>query len=99
MIEFRLLGVFEAARAGRILEIGSSKQRRLLALLVVNLNQPVSRDALFEELWDGRPPASAVTTAQGLASRLRRVLTDAHDAAGDATLRSRGTGSGDARRC
>jgi DNA-binding SARP family transcriptional activator len=75
VIEFRLLGAFEVASGGQPLPIGSSKQRRLLAMLAVNLNQPVSLDELLEELWDGRPPVTAVTTAQGLVSRLRRLLT------------------------
>ena len=69
-IEFRLLGVFQVASGGRMLEIGSPKQRRLLALLVVNLNRPVPVDVIVETLWSNQPPASAQSTLQSLVSRL-----------------------------
>ena len=49
-IEIRLLGVFEVAAGGRILEIGSPKQRRLLALLAVNVNRPVPVDLILDVL-------------------------------------------------
>ena len=37
----RVLGPLDVVSGERILEIGSLKQRALLALLVTNLNQPV----------------------------------------------------------
>jgi len=86
-IDFRLLGVFEVAAGGRILEIGSPKQRRLLALLAVNLNRPVPIDVILDVLWPDGPPASAQSTLQSLVSRLRVEL-----GAGDARLRLRETG-------
>jgi predicted ATPase/DNA-binding SARP family transcriptional activator len=88
LIEFRVLGAFEVASGGRALEIGSLKQRRLLAVLAVNLNRPVSIDALLEALWDDRLPASAVATTQSLVSRLRRLLAGVGKP-GDLGLRSR----------
>ena len=90
-IEFRLLGVFEMAAGGRTLEIGSPKQRRLLALLAVNLNRPVPVDVILELLWPDGPPASAQSTLQSLVSRLRAEL-GADDTAGAARLRLRETG-------
>ncbi len=73
-IEFRLLGVFEVASGGMVLGIGSPKQRRLLALLVVNLNRPVPVDVILDVLWPHGPPASAQSTLQSLVSRLRVEL-------------------------
>ncbi|HEV3364577.1 MAG TPA: BTAD domain-containing putative transcriptional regulator, partial [Acidimicrobiia bacterium] len=70
----RLLGVFEVAAGGRVLEIGSPKQRRLLALLAVNLNRPVPLDVIVDVLWPDGPPASAHSTLQSLVSRLRMEL-------------------------
>ena len=90
-IEFRLLGVFEVAAGGRILEIGSPKQRRLLALLAVNLNRPVPVDVILDLLWPNGPPASAHSTLQSLVSRLRAEL-GAGDTAGAIRLRLRETG-------
>ena len=89
--EFRLLGVFEMATRGRALKIGSPKQRRLLALLAVNLNRPVPVDLILELLWPDGPPASAHATLQSLVSRLRAEL-GADDTAGAARLRLRETG-------
>lgn len=87
-IEFRLLGDFEATSGGRALEIGSPKQRRLLALLALNPNRPVPVDAILDVLWPDGPPPSARSTLQSLVSRLRTGL----GAAGNARLRLRETG-------
>ena len=73
-LDFRLLGPFEVASNGRLIEIGSPKQRALLAMLLVHRGRVVSFDALAEELWAGHPPASVVTTLSSLVSRLRRLL-------------------------
>jgi predicted ATPase/DNA-binding SARP family transcriptional activator len=86
-IEFRLLGAFEVAAGGRTLEIGSAKQRRLLALLAVNLNRPVPVDIILDVLWPDGPPVSAQSTLQSLVSRVRVEL-----AGGDARLRLQETG-------
>ena len=86
-IEFRLLGVFEVASGGTVLGIGSPKQRRLLALLVVNLNRPVPVDVILDVLWPDGPPASAQSTLQSLVSRLRVEL-----GAGSTRLRLREAG-------
>jgi predicted ATPase/DNA-binding SARP family transcriptional activator len=89
-IEFRLLGLFEVAAGQRRLKIGSPKQRRLLALLVVNLNRPVPVDVILDVLWPDGPPASAQSTLQSLVSRLRVELGG--DRAGGALLRLREAG-------
>ncbi len=91
-LEFRLLGPFELASRGRVAEIGSPKQRLLLAMLVVHLNRVVSVDALAEELWHGQPPSSLTKTIQSLVYRLRRALTDAGAEAAGVALRARGSG-------
>ena len=90
-IEFRLLGVFEVASGRRTLVIGSPKQRRLLALLIVNLNRPVPIDVILDVLWPDGPPASAQSTLQSLVSRVRTELGSG-DTAGGARLRLREAG-------
>ncbi len=75
-IDIRLLGTFEVASGGRVLEIGSPKQRALLAMLVLHLNRVVPLDVLVEELWGERLLASASASAQTLVSRLRRSLSE-----------------------
>ncbi len=90
--EFRLLGTFEVVSGGRALAIGSSKQRALLALLVTHLNRVVSLDAIGEELWEGRPPASLGATVQSLVYRIRKVLSEADAEAAGVALRGRDPG-------
>ncbi len=75
-VDVRLLGTFEVVSGGRVLEIGSPKQRALLAMLVLHLNRVVPLDVLVEELWGERPLASASASAQTLVSRLRRSLSE-----------------------
>ena len=72
--EIHLLGPVRVARAGRELAIGGRRQRRLLALLVLERGRPVSRERLADELWQGRPPAGFETTLRSYVSRLRGVL-------------------------
>jgi DNA-binding SARP family transcriptional activator len=90
--EFRVLGPCAVCAGQRVLEIGSAKQRALLALLITNLNRPVSLDAIGEELWIGNPPASLATTVQSLVYRLRKLLTEAGAEAVGVTLQGRGNG-------
>ena len=59
---------------GRPLLLGGSKQRALLALLLLHPNRVVSRDRLIDELWDGSPPETASTALQVHVSQLRKAL-------------------------
>jgi predicted ATPase/DNA-binding SARP family transcriptional activator len=73
-IDFRVLGPVEAVRNGSALPLGGPRQRALLALLLVEAGKSVSADRLADELWQGRPPASASGTLQSYVSRLRAAL-------------------------
>ncbi|MFG2041514.1 BTAD domain-containing putative transcriptional regulator [Dactylosporangium sp. NPDC048998] len=53
------------------------KQRQLLALLLLNANQVVPVSQCIEELWEYRPPASAVSTLHTYIMQLRRMLRGA----------------------
>lgn len=76
-VEFRALGPVEALVGGRPVDLGAPKQRALLTLLISRIGQPLSVDVMLEELWSGRPPASAVTSLQAYVANLRRVLEPA----------------------
>jgi ABC-2 type transport system ATP-binding protein len=76
-VEFRLLGPVQAWRLGRPVDLGSDKQRFLLALLLLEANRPVELTRLVELIWPEGGPPSAVSTLYTLAWRLRRVLADA----------------------
>src|SRR5262245_57418577 len=58
-MEFRILGPLEVYSDGQALDVGGAKQRALLAVLLLDANNVVSRDRLIEALWEDRPPDSA----------------------------------------
>lgn len=74
MVEFRALGPIEALVGGRLVDPGAPKQRALLALLVSQVGEPVTVDAITQELWAGNPPPSATASLQAYVANLRRVL-------------------------
>jgi DNA-binding SARP family transcriptional activator len=73
-MDYRILGRLEVADGEQILPLRGSRQRALLAVLLINRRQVVSLDRLTEQLWDGSPPLSAAKTIQVYVSRLRKVL-------------------------
>ena len=78
-VEFRVLGPLEVVVDGRVVEIGSRKQRMLLAVLAAEPGRAVAADALVALLWAGRPPVTVGVTLRGLVSRLRAALGPAAD--------------------
>lgn len=52
--------------------VSAPKHRQVLALLMLGADRVVSIDALVAELWEGRPPASYLTTLQTYIYQLRR---------------------------
>ena len=76
-MQIGVLGVVEVRRDGQLVNIGGSRQRRLLALLVLHRGHPVPIDRLVEAMWpDGDPPKAAEHSTRTYLSRLRAVLAD-----------------------
>ncbi|MEV5571328.1 BTAD domain-containing putative transcriptional regulator [Spirillospora sp. NPDC052269] len=74
-LEFRLFGPLEAVAAGRgALDLGTRKQRALVAMLALEPGRVVSLDRLIDELWAGEPPAGATRTLQAYIAPLRKTL-------------------------
>lgn len=74
-MRFGILGSFEVADgAGRELALGGHRQRAVLAILLLHAGEVVSSDRLIDELWGGRPPATAAKTIQVYVSKLRKAL-------------------------
>jgi DNA-binding SARP family transcriptional activator/pimeloyl-ACP methyl ester carboxylesterase len=73
-VEFQVLGPLEIRDGDRDVHLGSAKQRRLLAALLVHANQVVSLDRLADIIWGDAPPAAAGATLQNHVSRLRAIL-------------------------
>ena len=73
-MEYRILGPLEVLDDGRPVALGGSKQRALLALLLLNAGEVVSRDRLIEGLWRDSPPETAATALHVYISQLRKIL-------------------------
>ena len=73
-VEFRILGPLEVLEDGHPVPLGGSKQRALLASLLLHANKVVSRDRLIDELWGASPPETAPTALQVHVSQLRKAL-------------------------
>lgn len=73
-MEFRILGPLEVWHEGRQVHIGGTKERALLAFLLLHAGEPVSVDRLIEELWGESPPATARKSVQVRVAGLRRAL-------------------------
>jgi DNA-binding SARP family transcriptional activator len=72
--EFRLLGGIEACVDDQPLALGPSRQRCVLAALLVEPNQPVTADQLVDRVWADRAPLRVLPTMRTYLARLRRVL-------------------------
>lgn len=74
-MDFALLGPLEArdARRGPI-DLGSPRQRAVLAMLLLDAGRVVSIERLVDGLWGDDPPAKALASLQSYVSNLRRLL-------------------------
>jgi DNA-binding SARP family transcriptional activator/class 3 adenylate cyclase len=89
-MDFLILGPLEARIDGRELPLGGTKQRALLALLLLHRNEVVSTDRLIDGLWGEQPPATAAKVVQVYVSRLRRLLGPAGQGRGRLVTRPPG---------
>jgi DNA-binding SARP family transcriptional activator len=71
---FKLFGSVGLVKDGRLLAIQGGRQRTLLATLLINSGKVVTKEQLFEELWEGRSLAKANNALQALITRLRRLF-------------------------
>lgn len=69
-----VLGGAEVSRGGTPVDLGTRKQRALLAALALERGRPVAVDTLVDLLWADRPPAGVAGTLQAYVAGLRRAL-------------------------
>jgi predicted ATPase/DNA-binding SARP family transcriptional activator len=79
MIEFGVLGALEVVRDAARVPVASTRQRALIARLLLGRGQVVPADALVDALWDtgdgdGGPPRDARHAVHTYVSRVRAVL-------------------------
>jgi serine/threonine-protein kinase PknK len=77
--EFRLLGDVEAWSDGERLDIGTMRQRCVLAALLVDVNRPTPADQLIHRIWADDLPHRARNALAGYLSRLRQIITTGGD--------------------
>ncbi|NUP53597.1 MAG: regulator protein [Catenulispora sp.] len=73
-MQIRLLGPIRAFIGGAEDALGGTKQRTMLAALVLANGRPVSDDRLRRLLWDEEPPSTVEAQIHTYASRLRKRL-------------------------
>ena len=73
-MRFLILGPLEAYDGERSVPLGGSKQRALLAMLLLHANEVVSSDRLMDALWADASPEDAAKALTVAVSRLRKVL-------------------------
>ncbi|CAL9398908.1 transcriptional regulator [Streptomyces sp. Tu 3180] len=71
---FRVLGPVEAETGGRAVPLGGTKQRTVLAALLLAGGRPLSDDRLKALLWGDEPPATATAQLYTYVSHLRKRL-------------------------
>ena len=69
-----VLGQLRALRAGRVLDIGGTKEQGVLAVLAAAHGDVVLVDELVEALWTASPPRTAERSVHAYVARLRRAV-------------------------
>lgn len=73
-MKYGILGPLEARDEHGEIALGGTKQRAVLAMLLLHANEPVSKDHLVMGLWGEEAPADRVSTVHVHVSRLRKAL-------------------------
>ena len=76
MLQFGILGPLAAWEEDREIELGATKQRALLAMLLLHAGETLSKEQLVDALWGKQPPQRPVKAIQVYVSQLRKRLGD-----------------------
>ena len=74
VVRFSLLGELEVASGERVIRVRGRRLRALLACLLANRNEAVSRDRLLDAVWGSEPEPASAHKLDALISRLRTAL-------------------------
>ncbi|MEV7971472.1 BTAD domain-containing putative transcriptional regulator, partial [Sphaerisporangium sp. NPDC088356] len=77
-IRFHLLGPLRVWRGETEVELGSARQRAVLALLLLKAGAPVQRQEIIDAVWGDDTPDSVVNLVQTYVGRLRRRVDPSH---------------------
>ncbi|MEU5400854.1 BTAD domain-containing putative transcriptional regulator [Streptomyces sp. NPDC005963] len=73
-MDFQVLGPLGMLEKGKNVAPTAPKPRQVIALLIMRRNAVVQTSELIDELWEGGPPTSALTTLQTYIYKLRKIL-------------------------
>lgn len=76
---FRVLGPLEVSAAGARPDLGGTRQRTLLTLLLLESGNTVPLPRIVDAVWGEAPPDSAVAQVRICVSRIRRALKECGD--------------------
>lgn len=85
-MEVSVLGPIEVSLAGAPVDLGTPKQRALVAALALSRGWPVSVDAIVDLLWEDSAPPGVTATLQAYVSQLRRVIEPDRERRAPATV-------------
>ncbi len=75
-LQFQLLGPLGVRAGDGDIELGSPKQRAVLAVLLLNANEIVPTDRIIDSVWGDAPPRTADHSVQIYVSELRKALAN-----------------------
>ncbi|MFF5208606.1 BTAD domain-containing putative transcriptional regulator [Streptosporangium sp. NPDC000396] len=87
-MKFRILGPLRVQTGDEPVPITAPKQRTVLAMLLARAGYVVPIRSLVAEVWDDRPPRSAVANLRTYLMQLRRLLPPADGLAGERLVTS-----------
>jgi DNA-binding SARP family transcriptional activator/uncharacterized protein YheU (UPF0270 family) len=90
-MEFGVLGPLRVVRDGVPVPVPASKQRAILAVLLLRAGTTVPADSLIDLVWRGTPPRLARASVHTYVMRLRKVLGETADTE-NGRLRTSGSG-------
>lgn len=73
-VQFHLLGPMEIRANGQLVAVRGTRQRIVLAMLLLNAGRVVPAERLSTAVWDDDPPTTARTQIQISISKLRTLL-------------------------
>jgi DNA-binding SARP family transcriptional activator len=73
-VEFEVLGEIRARVDGVVIDLGTARQRAVLAALVTEPGRPVPLDRLVDRVWGDQVPGTVLTSVRSYVSKLRSLL-------------------------
>lgn len=75
-LQFQLLGHLGVRRGAEYVDVGSPKQKAVLAVLLLHANEIVSTDRIIDSVWGASAPRTADHSVQIYVSELRKSLSN-----------------------